>query len=275
MKKDHFGAIMPAMSIKVGSLSLAYDDAGGGRPLLLIHGYPLHRGLWAPQISALSSLARVVAPDLPGHGESDVPPGPYSMDGFADTCLSLLDALGITEPVVLGGLSMGGYVAFAAWRRHPERIAGLILAATRAGADSPEARAGREASMTTITREGIRPIADAMTPRLLAPGADRARPELAATVHGMLASAPVSGALGALAGLRDRADSTSTLGTITVPTLVIHGAEDQLIPLAEAERTAAETPNATLVVIDGAGHLPNLEQPAAFNTAIEAYLNRL
>ena len=132
---------MPAMQTQVGSLSLAYDSAGAGQPVLLIHGYPLNRSLWAPQVAGLARRARVLALDLPGHGESSVPPGPYSMEGFADACLSLLDAIGITERVVVCGLSMGGYIAFAAWRRHPERIAGLILAATKAGADSPEARA--------------------------------------------------------------------------------------------------------------------------------------
>jgi 3-oxoadipate enol-lactonase len=266
---------MPAMKTRLRTHTLAYDERGTGRPLLFVHGYPLSRAMWAPQWSGLSDAARVLAIDLRGHGESDVLPGPYAMDQLADDCAGLLDALGIREPIVLGGLSMGGYVAFAFWRRYPERVAGLILAATRAGADSPEARAGRETAMATAQSAGVDAVVDSMLPRLLAPGAVEAQPELVARMRGIMAATPLTGMLGDLAGLRDRVDSTATLATITVPTLVVHGAKDQLIPLAEAERTASLIAGATLAVIDEAGHLPNLEQPERFNAAVLDYLARL
>lgn len=266
---------MPAMKTRLKTHALAYDERGTGRPVLLVHGYPLSRAMWAPQLSGLSDAARVLAIDLRGHGESDALPGPYSMDLLADDCVGLLDALGIREPIVLGGLSMGGYVAFAFWRRYPERVAGLILAATKAGADSPEARVGRETAMATAQSAGVGAVVESMLPRLLAPGAVGSRPDLATRVRGIMTGTPLAGMLGDLAGLRDRVDSTATLGTITVPTLVVHGAVDQLIPQAEAERTATAIAGATLAAIDEAGHLPNLEQPERFNTAVRDYLARL
>lgn len=266
---------MPAMKTRLKTHALAYDERGTGRPVLLVHGYPLSRAMWAPQLDGLSGAARLIAVDLRGHGESDALPGPYTMEQLADECAELLDALRIREPIVLGGLSMGGYVAFAFWRRHPERVAGLILAATRAGADSPEARTGRDTAMATAQSAGVGAVVESMLPRLLAPGGVETRPELAARVRGIMAGTPLAGMLGDLAGLRDRVDSTATLATITVPTLVVHGANDQLIPPAEAERTAAAIADATLAVIDEAGHLPNLEQPERFNTAVLDYLARL
>lgn len=266
---------MPAMKVQVRSTTLAYDDHGAGRPVVLIHGYPLNRTLWAPQREGLAGAARVLTLDLHGHGDSDVPTGPYAMDDFADACAAWLDAIGVREPVVFGGLSMGGYVTFAFWRRHPERVAGLILAATRSSADSAEARIGRETAMATAERAGVEPIVDGMLPKLLAPGALEARPELAARVRAIMLRTPLAGILGDLAALRDRPDSTPTLATITVPTLVVHGARDQLIPLAEAERTRDGIAGARLVVITEAGHLPNLEQPEAFNAALRAFVTSL
>ena len=124
------------MRINLNNLAIDYSDNGSGIPLFLIHGYPLSRALWEPQTAGLADVARVLALDLRGHGGSDPGPGPYSMSVLADDCRGFLDALGIARPVVLGGLSMGGYVAFEFYRKYPQRIAGLILAATRAGADS-------------------------------------------------------------------------------------------------------------------------------------------
>ncbi len=263
------------MKIHTGSLTLAYDDHGSGRPLVLVHGYPHNRSLWAGQSQALADAARVLAVDLRGHGESDAPDGPYSMDLFADDCALLLDILGIHQPVVFGGLSMGGYVTLAFWRRYPTRVAGLILAATRAGADSAEARAARDASMATARRDGPGAIVDGMLNKSLAPDTPGRLPHVLAQARSIMSDATETAILGDLAGLRDRPDSTATLSTITVPTLVVHGAQDQLIPPAEAERTAAAIAKSQLAIIAGAGHLPNLEQPDAFNTVVREFLNQL
>jgi pimeloyl-ACP methyl ester carboxylesterase len=263
------------MRAQLPGLILAYDATGSGRPLLLLHGYPLSRRIWQPQFETLLDAAWMVAPDLRGHGESDAPEGPYTMDQLADDAAALLDELGITQPLVVGGLSMGGYVTLAFWRRHPQRVAGLILAATRAGADSPEGRAARDKAAATARDQGAAAIADAMLPKMFAPGTYHANPALVQRVRDLMAATPVTGIVGALAGIRDRPDSLATLAGIDRPVLVIHGADDQLIPPSEAEAMHARLPNSRLELVPGAGHLLNMEQPASFDAAVRTFLQSL
>ena len=260
------------MRIKVRDITMEHEDLGTRTPLLFIHGYPLNRHLWDEQVSELSDIARVLAPDLRGHGGSDAVPGPYSMDLHAEDCRAFLYALRVTQPAVLCGLSMGGYVAFAFYRKYPERVAGLILAATRAGADAPEGKANRDKAMALAREKGVGAIAESMLPKMLAPSAPQAKPELVARVKAMMESTPLQGVLGDLAGLRDRPDSTPTLATIDRPTLILHGADDQLIPASEAEAMRAGIRGSELKVIPGAGHLLNMEQPEVFNDATREFL---
>lgn len=263
------------MRAQLPGLTLGYDAIGGGRPLLLLHGYPLNRKMWQPQLELLVDAANIIAPDLRGHGESDAPAGPYTMDQLADDALALLDQLGLAGPAVVGGFSMGGYVALALYRRHPERVAGLILAATKAGADSDAARANREKSAALAQEKGVDAIVDAMLPKLLAPHTYAAHPELVAEVRHMILSTPVNGIVGDLLGMKDRADSTDLLPQIDRPVLVIHGQDDQLIPPTEAEWMAARIPNARLVLVPGAGHLLNLEQPEEFSAEVRVFLKSI
>ena len=192
------------------------------------------------------------------------------MEQHADDLAALLDHLKVRQTVV-AGLSMGGYVAFAFWRRYPERVRGLILADTRAEPDSAAAQAGRDAAMVTVQQMGAAAYADEMLPRLLAP-ASQADVKIAGAARKMMAEQPVEGIIGALGGLRDRADSRPTLPTITVPTLVIAGEADVITPPADAQAMAAAIPGARLVVIPKAGHLSPLENPRAFNAAVRAFL---
>jgi pimeloyl-ACP methyl ester carboxylesterase len=263
------------MRAQLPGLVLAYDSAGDGRPLLLLHGYPLSRRIWQPQLEPLADAATVVAPDLRGHGDSDAPEGPYSIDQLAEDAIALLDSLNLAQPAVVAGLSMGGYVALALYRRYPSRVAGLILAATKAGADSPEAQANREKSAALAREKGVDAIADAMLPKMLAPGTYAANPGLVGEVRGIMAATPLEGVVGDLLGMKVRPDSTALLPEITRPVLVIHGADDQLIPAREAEATYAALPNARLVLIPNAGHLLNLEQPEAFNAEVRTFLSSL
>lgn len=260
------------MRINANNLALDYSDNGGGIPLLLIHGYPLSRALWEPQVTGLADAARVLALDLRGHGSSDPVPGPYSISVLADDCRGFLDALGITRPVVLGGLSMGGYVVFEFYRKYPQRIAGLILAATRAGADSPEAKASRDKAATTARDKGVSAIVETMLPKMLSPKSYQTRPELVTRVRKMMTSTSFAGVVGDLAAMRDRTDSTALLAQIDKPTLILHGADDQLIPPAEAQVMSAAIPSARLHILPDAGHLLNLEQPEAFNDAVRRFL---
>jgi pimeloyl-ACP methyl ester carboxylesterase len=250
---------------------MAYDDRGRGLPLLFIHGYPLNRTLWEPQIDDLSYTTRVLTVDLRGHGESDPMPGPYPMDLLADDCISLLDALGITTPIVICGLSMGGYVTFAFYRRYAAHVAGLILTATRAGADSSESKANRDKSAVLAQEKGADVIAEAMLPRLLSPKTLAARPDLVDHVRKIMRGISVDGIVGDLTGMRDRLDSTPLLNEINIPTLVIYGADDQIIPLSEVEFMHQAIINSELKIIPDAGHLPNLEQPELFNQVVKEF----
>ena len=260
------------MQVTVNGFSMAYSDAGQGTPLLLVHGFPLNRQLWQPQLEGLSSVARVIAPDLRGHGGSQAVPGPYSMDLFADDLNLFLDALGIREKIVLCGLSMGGYVVFAFCRKYAHRLRGLILTATRAAADAPAGRAGRDQMMAMAYEKGVAAISDSMLPKLLAPQTYPARPNQVEQVRSITLDVSLEGVLGDLAALKDRPDSTPTLAQIDVPTLILHGADDQIIPLSEAQAMHAGIRASKLVVVSDAGHLPGLENPSVFNVAVREYL---
>ncbi len=263
------------MLIQLPEFRIAVEDVGEGIPLLLIHGYPLGRWLWAPQVAGLSDMVRVIAPDLRGHGDSDALPGPYSMGLLADDLNALLGMLEINQPVVVCGLSMGGYVAFSFWRKYPNRVRALVLAATRAAADSDVARVGRDQAMQTASLQGVAAVASSMAPRLFAPATLQTRPDLVEKVQVLMEGTSLQGVLGDLQGMKERIDSTPDLPRIQVPTLVIYGAEDGIIPRPEVEAMAAGIPGARLAVIEGAGHLPNLEQPEVFNREVRNFLQGL
>jgi pimeloyl-ACP methyl ester carboxylesterase len=254
-------------------LEIGYDEGGSGTPVLFIHGFPHNRTLWTPQLQSLPVHARCIAADLRGFGESSVVP-PYSMDQYADDLIGLLDVQHIDKAVVVG-LSMGGYVAFACWRRHPSRVRGLVLANTRAGADGEEARQKRRSLMIVAREQGSSAIADSMITGMLGKTTRNRRPEITNDVHRMIASSPVEGVVGALQALMDRPDSTPTLATIDVPTLIVTGDEDAIIPVSESESMHAAIRGSTLEVIAGAGHLTNLERPAAFNHVVTEFMAKL
>jgi pimeloyl-ACP methyl ester carboxylesterase len=263
------------MRAQLPDLVLGYEESGAGRPLLLIHGFPFSRKLWEHQLTGLTDAARTIAPDLRGFGESDAPEGPYTVEQMADDCAGLLDDLGVREPVVVGGLSMGGYIALAFYRRHAGRVAGLILAATKAGADNEAGRAGRDKSAETAKRDGPQAIAEAMLPKLLASTTYGERPEIVAQAKRLMEDATVNGLAGALMAMRDRPDSTTLLPHISQPVLVVHGADDTLIPPSEAEAMYNALPKARLALVPRAGHMVNLEQPASFNAEVRNFIGSL
>jgi 3-oxoadipate enol-lactonase len=262
------------MTEQYDDFTMAYQDTCDQMVLLLVHGFPLDSGMWELQLQDLADVARVIAPDLRGHGRSDSVPGPYSMKLFSDDIAGLLDYLNVSVPVVVCGLSMGGYIALDFYRRYPERVAGLILTATRAAADSEEGKAGRDKAIATAEAEGTEPIIAGMLPKLMAPDSYE-DDELVDFVKEIMEGTSVEGLIGALQAMRDRPDSTPTLGKIAVPTLIIHGEADQLIPVAEAEAMYRAIDEAEMVIVENAGHLPNLEQPDIFNDAIIDFLEEL
>jgi 3-oxoadipate enol-lactonase len=260
------------MKIRLPEFVMAYEDYGQGVPILFIHGYPLNRKLWEPQFKGFADIARVLAPDLRGHGESDSIAGIYTMELLADDCNAFLDALGVTQPVFVCGLSMGGYVTFAFYRKYTHRVAGLILTATRAGADSPEVKANRDKAISLAQQAGPDAIAESMLPKMLAPETYITKPDLVEKARKIMGRTSITGIIGDLNGMKERPDSTSTLPLIKKPTLIVHGANDQLISHREAEAMYTGIKTSRLLVLNGAGHLLNLEQSALFNQAIRDFI---
>lgn len=242
--------------------------------VLLIHGFPLDRTIWEPQAQVLGNQYRVITPDLRGFGQSQATPPPYSMDTYVDDLRALLDHLGVHRAVV-GGLSMGGYVTFSFYRKHPDRVLGLILVDTKAGPDTPEGKQGRDDMADLARREGAQAVADRMLPKLYAPATYEHNPALIERTRHMMEAASVDGIVGALKAMRDRPDSTPLLSQIRVPSLVIVGQEDALTPVSEAQKMAEHMPGAHLEVIPGAGHLSSLEQPEAVTRTLRTFLSRL
>jgi pimeloyl-ACP methyl ester carboxylesterase len=228
--------------------------------------------MWEYQLAELSEHARVIAPDLRGFGESEMPAGTTEISTYADDVRELLDQLGVHAPAVVGGFSMGGYVAMAFLRRYPGHVAGLILANTKATADSIEGKAGRDKNIALAKEKGAAAIADAMLPKLLSPRTLASNDALVARVKEMMMTATVPGLEGALASMRDRPDSTGTLLEFGQPVLVVAGAEDQLMTPADAESMKQAARNSTLVTIAESGHLSPMEQPKAFNEAALGFI---
>ena len=259
-------------TVRANGIDIAYDDQGSGdTPVVLLHGFPLDKSMWEAQVQALCGEFRVIAPDLRGHGESQVTPGPYTMELLADDLTGFLDALDIPQ-VVLGGFSMGGYVAFAFYRKNPDRVSSLMLLDTRPQPDSDDAKKGREDMAQLAEREGAGPIAERLTPRLLSPDTVANRQDVVDTLSAMITRCPVEGIAGDLRGMALRSDSSDLLPNIEAPTLIVVGDQDVITPPAESHSMASIIPNATLVEVSGAGHLSNLENPDEFNRAIADFL---
>ena len=261
------------MKAAIDGVAIEYDVRGEGPALLLLHAFPLGLFMWDAQVEALCATHRVVRFDARGFGGTAAGEGPLTMERIADDGALLLDHLEI-EKAVVGGCSMGGYAAFAFVRRHPQRLAGLVLQDTRAGADTAEARANRATLAAKVLNEGASAAVEAFLPKLVGETTHRERPDLVSGLRERILAATPQGIANALHGLAARADSRETLPSIAAPTLVLVGAEDVLTPPSEAATMAAAIPRARLDVIPGAGHLANLENPAAVNAALRAFLAR-
>jgi len=273
------------MRLDVSGATIEYDllgrpdptvrDDRADRTLLLLHAFPLHRGMWDGLAEALAADEAldlsVLRLDCRGFGGSPAGREPLLMEQIADDAVAVMRHEGIDRAVVCG-LSMGGYAALAFARRHPERLAGLILADTRAEADTPEARDGRARTAVRVRDEGTGFLADELVPRLLGETTRRERPDVVARVRTMIAQAGSVGVAQALEGMALRPDSGPFLEDIAVPTLVVCGAEDELTPVSAAETLRDGIPGARLEVLPGAGHLANLETPEAFQAALAAFL---
>lgn len=266
------------MEIQINNLRIFFLDEGSGEktarvPLLFVHGFPLNHEIWSSQIQTLSATHRVIAPDLRGHGKSDAPPGPYKIEQMADDLKALIDARRC-GPVMMIGHSMGGYITFAFLRRYPKLIAGLGLVCTRPGADAPEGKTNRENLAQRVEKDGSIAVVDAMFPKMLAPTTYAEQLDASESIRRMMLATPVAGIAGASRGMALRSDSSDLLPTIKVPTLIITGAKDQLIPPKESENIANQIPNSTLHVISGAGHLPSVEKAGEVNRILMEFVTK-
>lgn len=261
------------MRAVVNNISIGYTDHGIGQPILFLHAFPLNKSMWSGELMALltEERYRLVALDWRGFGESDITAGLYTMELFADDVAGLMDVLGMQD-AVLCGLSMGGYAAFAFLRKYPQRVKGLILADTRPGADTAEARANRENVARLAESQGTEAIADFQLPKLISEHTRQHQPEVEARIRQMINAASPQGIAATSRGMAKRADSTDLLATITCPTLVLVGEQDALTPPSVAQDYVSKIPNAQFVLITNAGHLSNLEQPEAFLQAVRDFL---
>lgn len=259
------------MQTRSGGVEIHFEVHGAGPPVMLVHGYPLSGALWDDVVPHLASEYRVIVPDLRGHGRSE-PTERVTMEEMADDLLAVLDAADEERPVVLVGMSMGGYVALAFCRRHPERVRGLALVDSRASADGPEAAEKRRATAAQVLEAGTaEDVAEEMAGKLFADGAD---PGLRARWRESMAATSPTGVAAALRAMADRPDSTAFLRRSDLPLLVTVGSEDGITPPDEARKLAANV-GATLEVIDGAGHAAPAERPREVAEALRRFLEEV
>lgn len=259
------------MKRRIAGSEIAYEARGQGPAVLLLHAFPLGKVMWDAQAAALEATHTVVRFDDRGFGDSPPGDGLLTMERIADDAGALLDHLGISKAVV-AGCSMGGYAAFAFVRRHADRLRGLVLQDTRAGADGEEARKNRALMAEKVLKEGATAAADAFVPKLLGGTTHRERPQVVGRVREIILGTRPRGVADALAGLAARADSTPTLREIRVPTLVVCGEEDVLTPVPESEAMHRAVPGSRLEIVPKAGHLANMENPQAYNRALLDFL---
>jgi pimeloyl-ACP methyl ester carboxylesterase len=254
------------------AVELYFRDAGSGPPLVLLHAFPLSSAMWLAQREALSDAFRVITPDLRGFGGSPLGDDEPSLDAGADDVAALLDRLGL-DSVVLGGLSMGGYTAMAFLRRHPGRVTALVLADTKATADSTQAAANRQRIASRLETDATTDVlVTDVLPGLLGETTTRDRPMVAGRVRALVEAAPPSAAAWAQRAMAIRPDSVDTLGACDVPALVLRGDEDALSSQADTDAMVQALPHGRLVVLPGAGHLSAVETPEPFVDALGAFL---
>jgi len=260
---------MRSRTANLSTQSFRYLEAGQGRPLVLLHGFPLSAEQWLPQLAQVPAGWRFIAPDLRGFGGADpgLVPNGITMDSYAKDVVELMLHLDVSTAVV-AGLSMGGYVALAVARRAPMRLAGLVLADTRATADTPEAREARDRMLVILERDGPDGVAREMLPKLTGVTSQRDLPDLHDAIRQIIRSNTPAGLAAAIRAMKDRPDSTALLPTLSCPTTIVCGTEDVITPPAESEGMQRMIPGARLIVLPDAGHLSNLENAEAFTAAL-------
>ena len=258
--------------IRSGDAEIAYEVLGNGPPLVLLHPFPAHHGLWLPAAQSLISRYRVVLPDLRGHGDSEIGDGPATMEKHASDLARVLDDAGVGRAIFCG-VSIGGYILLEFWRRYRGRVAALGLCCTRAQADTDEARNTRLKNADLVLERGTEWFVDLMAPKLLGKSTQEARPDLVADARRMMLQMSPQDIAQVQQGMAARPDSVTTLKTINVPALVVLGEEDTLIPLSDGELMRQHIANSRLAVIPKAGHFAVWEQPETVGKLIRQFVD--
>lgn len=258
--------------IPSGDAEIAYAVLGSGSPVVLLHAFPAHHGLWLPAAQALSTRYRVILPDLRAHGESGVGEGPATMEKHAADLVRILDHAQVAR-APFAGVSIGGYVLFEFWRRYRDRVTALILCNTKAQPDTPEARAGRLQAAADVLERGTEPFIDSMLPKLMGKTTHATRPDLVDGARQMMLKMSPEDIAMVQRGMAERPDSRPTLKTITVPTLLVTGDEDTLTGVPEAELMRQNIPGAQMRVISHAGHFSVWEQAEEAGMLVRQFLD--
>lgn len=248
--------------IKLNGIEISYERRGAGTPLVLVHGFPLDHTLWNETASLLEGDFDLILPDLRGFGGSTTIETPYLMSDMADDLAALLDHFGI-EKTALAGHSMGGYVALAFAKKYPQRVSGLALVSSQAAADAPDRKEGRYKTAQDVAEKGVEVVADAMTPKLSSDA------KVQAFARESILRQGKAGVIGALKAMAEREDSMPILSSFDFPVVLIHGDADALIPLEKAQEIKEALPDAKLVILQGAGHLPMMELPGETADALK------
>jgi pimeloyl-ACP methyl ester carboxylesterase len=250
------------------TIEMYFEEKGWGTALILVHGFPLSHRIWDQVVPVLSHSCRVIIPDLRGMGNSPATEGPYLMRSLAADLLRLMDRIKI-DKAILAGHSMGGYVCLEFARSFGDRLSGLALVASQAAPDTTEKKAGRMAMIEEVRKKGIQPIVDSMLLRL------SNHPDLKQKLTDLMKSTSTMGAIGALYGMAERKDAREWLAKITVPSLIIAGLQDSIVPLRSAKEMESLLPNCELTVLDQSGHMPMLEEPEETGAALMSLINRV
>lgn len=260
-------------TLRSSDAQLFYEIIGSGPDVILLHPFPLNHNFWNGVVPHLSSRYRVILPDLRGHGDSELGEGEATMEKMAADLAKLCREEGIAK-AYFAGVSIGGYVLFEFWRRYRDHVAALVLANTRAAAETPESRATRLGVGEKVLREGTAGFIEEMLPKLLSPVTVTNRPDIVEAARRMMQKMSAQDIAGVQQGMADRPDSIATLKTINVPTLVVSGADDS-VPRSEAELMRQGIAGSRLQVIPRAGHYAALEQPEEFGRMLRGFMDGL
>jgi len=264
------------MRVQINGTTIHYEEHGAqdGMPVVFIHGFPFGMQMWTPQLGVLPTSIRAIAFDVRGHGRSDVGDGLYSIEFFVDDLIGLLDHLNIGKAVIVG-LSMGGYIALRAIERHPDRIRGLVLSNTRSEGDPNEGRVKRAATIKAIKRDGVNVFADGFLKAVFGPASFESNPSAVQMIRSIIEQNSPIGICGTLLALAARTDTTASLATIGVPTLILVGEHDTLTPPAASASMHEKIIGSEYHIVPNAAHMGNLENPQFFNEKLFSFLKRI